>query len=61
MIRRDCFAFKDEKCCVLLDLFCAAGKCSFYKTQEEYDEGLRKYPPIRLPKHCSSTGGRKKR
>ncbi len=48
MIHRDCFAYKTDCCCTVLnELVCAVRKCSFYKTKKQYSADLRKYPPIR--------------
>ena len=45
MEKRDCFAYSKEnatKCNILITKNCAG--CRLYKTREQYEEGLRKYP-----------------
>ena len=46
MERVDCFGYNNrtKKCSVLTETVCRNRKCSFYKTQKEYEEGRRKYP-----------------
>jgi hypothetical protein len=39
-VKKDCFAFKNGDCIALNDLYCAKEKCSFYKSKEEYNNGL---------------------
>lgn len=34
--QKTCFAYTPNKCLVLTDMLCKKGKCSFFKTQEEY-------------------------
>lgn len=41
--KKDCFAYGGENCKALKHLFCSKGKCSFYKTTKEYQEGIKKY------------------
>ena len=60
MVNKTCFAYKNGECSVLMNMFCAAGRCSFFKTREQYRDDLKKYPPIRSGKHERHTGdGRK--
>lgn len=46
-MNKDCFAFahKDGKpfCRCLMEMFCARRKCTFYKTKQQYEDGLMKY------------------
>ena len=36
MEKKDCFAYKQERCCsILTEMYCA--KCKFYKTKEQFD------------------------
>lgn len=45
MEKRDCFAYSKEnatKCNILITKNCVG--CRFYKTREQYEEGLKKYP-----------------
>lgn len=47
--KRNCAFFNERKidCNTLTVMDCIKkGKCAFYKTKEEYEEGLRKYSPI---------------
>ena len=37
-VKTDCFAFKDNHCDCLDNLYCESGKCSFYQTKEELEE-----------------------
>lgn len=39
-----CFAELENECDILKVKKCR--NCSFYKTQEQYEEGLKKYPPL---------------
>lgn len=34
-IKKDCFAYKNNNCTALNDLYCAKEKCSFYKTRKQ--------------------------
>ena len=43
----DCFAYKAKYCAVLTEMICKSRKCTFYKTKEQFDEELKKYPPIK--------------
>lgn len=38
--KKDCFAYNHYlcKCNILRKLYCSMGKCSFYKTQKQYEE-----------------------
>lgn len=40
--KKDCFGYKMGKCTVLTDLVCSQGKCSFYKTREQYNRDREK-------------------
>lgn len=44
-VKKDCFAYsKDlDDCVVLTDLYCKKENCSFYKTKEQYKNGLGNY------------------
>jgi hypothetical protein len=51
-IKTDCFAIYYDvnnypKCSALRELVCKKEKCSFYKTQNQYDEEAAKYLPSR--------------
>lgn len=43
-IKKDCFGWNESKlnCKILKDVVCAERKCSFYKTQEQFQEGLER-------------------
>lgn len=45
-MKTDCFAYKRniKKCSALNELVCEKRKCSFYKTQKQFDEERKKYP-----------------
>lgn len=47
MIKKDCFAYDKIKripeCRALKDLYCAKGKCAFYKTEEQHNKDRKKY------------------
>ena len=45
MAYKDCFAYRDRDCC-LTERVCDRRGCTFYKTKEEHDERLKKYPPF---------------
>lgn len=34
-VKTDCFAYKNNNCTALTDLYCAKEKCNFYKTHQE--------------------------
>lgn len=38
--KKDCFAYNHHlcKCNILKELVCSTKKCSFYKTQKQFDE-----------------------
>lgn len=44
--RTDCFSYnaKKHECNCLNELFCTKGSCNFFKTTEQYQEGLLLYP-----------------
>lgn len=46
MIKTDCFAYEQKgyigNCKALKDLYCAKGKCAFYKTKEQYNKDREK-------------------
>lgn len=44
-VKKDCFGYHcaAKKCTVLTETICAKRKCSFYKTQKQYDEDKQKY------------------
>ena len=47
MICGDCFARGPKSCRILTELVCfKKGKCSFYKTNKQFREDLKKYPAI---------------
>ena len=46
MAYKDCFAYRDRDCCILTERVCDRRRCTFYKTKEEHDERLKKYPPF---------------
>jgi hypothetical protein len=39
--KKDCFAYNGKECKALNDLYCKYQKCSFYKTEEDYEEDER--------------------
>lgn len=41
MENKDCFAYdkKNHDCMILTKLYCKRGKCNFYKTVEQYEQG----------------------
>lgn len=42
--QKDCFAYNTERICkILKEPAERNGKCVFYKTKKEYEEGLKKY------------------
>ena len=43
-MKTDCFAFKNHECTILLEMYCLHGKCSFYKTKEQYEQDLKDHP-----------------
>ena len=43
MTNRKCFAYKEGNCYVTTYTDCR--KCVYFKTLDEYIEGLKKYPP----------------
>ncbi len=45
-VKKDCFAYdcEAEDCIALKALYCKKELCAFYKTREQYEEGLQKYP-----------------
>ena len=55
MAYKDCFAHRDRDCCILTERVCDRRRCTFYKTQEEHDERLKKYPPFDYT-HYKETG-----
>ena len=47
MPKSDCHFYRWSNFCVALtEMLCNCGKCSFYKTEKEHQECLKKYPPI---------------
>lgn len=49
-IKKDCFAFskKTEQCMALKDTYCRYEEtCAFYKTREQYEADMEKYPGFR--------------
>lgn len=45
-IKINCFAYGYKNCYVLTELVCKKKKCSFFKTKEQYNADLIKYPWI---------------
>ena len=45
-VKTNCFGFhpKTKECKIMTETICRKRKCSFYKTQKAYMEGLKKYP-----------------
>ena len=45
--RPDCFAYRGcrskERCSALNELYCQNEHCTFFKTKEEFNDGVRKY------------------
>ena len=52
-VKKDCFGYKMGKCTVLTDLVCSQGKCSFYKTREQYNSDRIKYEKITAAKNIA--------
>lgn len=51
LIKRDCFAYVNEKRCVILSaMMCKSKNCSFYKTREQFRADLQKYPNVNYEK-----------
>lgn len=50
-VRRECNFINKRSyrsCLILSEMFCATrGKCKFYKTEEQFEEDLKKYPWIK--------------
>lgn len=44
----DCFAYNEKlkTCSVLSEMVCKKRKCSFYKTEQQYKDDLKKYGEI---------------
>lgn len=47
MVKKNCFAFNGVDCNALKELYCKNETCKFCKTEKEYREGLKKYPPLK--------------
>ena len=45
MVKKDCFAYSPRQCRILIQKICEHRACGFYKTQQQYREDLKKYPP----------------
>ena len=45
-VKTNCFGFhpKTKECKVMTETICRERECSFFKTQKEYTDGLKKYP-----------------
>ena len=45
-VKTDCFGYnpRAKRCTIMTETICEDRNCSFYKTREEYAEGLQKYP-----------------
>ena len=54
MAYKDCFAYRDRDCCILTER-CDRRRCTFFKTTEEHDDRLKKYPPFDYT-HYKETG-----
>lgn len=53
MLYENCFARRENKCKILKEFVCQKnGKCSFYKSRQQYNEELKKYPPIDYKLYC---------
>ena len=51
----DCFARGIKSCKILTEFVCRKrGKCSFYKSKQQYYGDLRKYPPIDYKLYCDT-------
>ena len=48
-VKTDCFGYDkaNKKCKALKELYCKNETCKFCKTEKEYREGLKKYPPLK--------------
>ena len=44
MEKKSCHFYTPKRCGILTEMLCESGRCSFYKTTEEFKDGLRKYP-----------------
>lgn len=58
MIKEDCFAFSQARCRILKERVCDSAGCTFYKTSQQYRDGLNKYPFIDYM-HYYKTGEKK--
>ena len=41
-MNKNCFAYTNKRCRALDKMLCATGSCPFYKTAEEYENGIKK-------------------
>lgn len=44
--KKDCFAYKDKKCCALNELYCKKEDCNFYRNDikmSDIERSIRKY------------------
>ncbi len=46
MTKTDCHFYKGKCCSALRKIYCSSGKCSFYKTEKQFQDDLVKYPRI---------------
>lgn len=42
----DCFARVGRQCGILKETLCKTGKCSFYKSKQQYEADKEKYPKV---------------
>ena len=47
-VKKDCFAFNSRNCRALTEMMCKNGRCSFYKTRRQFEDDLKKYPPLEM-------------
>lgn len=40
----DCFAYRRNRCIVLIEMVCKTKRCTFYKTRRQFTDDLKKYP-----------------
>ena len=53
VLYENCFARGEKNCKILSEFLCQKkGKCSFYKSKQQYHEDLKKYPLIDYKLHC---------
>ena len=46
LYKEKCHFQSERGCKALTEMLCKSGRCSFYKTERQYQEDLIKYPPF---------------